>query len=243
MTAPVVIPTTSAPAQSISVNLGGQNCRIELYTKSINVPAQSGPAFSASDLIGIGYGVALDGTSMVVSGSVVGDIPIGATVTGNGLQNGTTILAVPVGTLSRLGTYTLSATSAGTPQTRVTAYVSAAHPGNEISTDPPRYENRNPVFVDLYLNDALVIGGVLLQNRNAIVRNSYFGFAGDIAVIDAEGNSDPYGVPLRLPPADLMNSWQRDVPLALGGNAPPALAMTLPGMGTRFLLTYWPDLE
>lgn len=243
MTAPVVIPTTSAPAQSISVNLGGQNCRIELYTKSINVPAQSGPEFVASALVGIGYGVSLSGNSMVVSGSVVGDLPIGATVTGNGLPAGTTVLAVPVGTMSRLGTYTLSTAAAVTPQTRVTAYVSTLRPGNQILVDPPPYENTNPIFVDLYVSDALVIGGVLLQNRNAVVRNSYLGFVGDIAVIDTEGNSDPYGVPLRLPPADLMNSWQRDVPLALGGNAPPNLAMTLPGMGSRFLLTYWPSLQ
>ena len=36
----ITIPSTEAPYQSIVVTLGGQNCQINLYTKSINVPIE-----------------------------------------------------------------------------------------------------------------------------------------------------------------------------------------------------------
>lgn len=152
-----VIPLTEAPAQTVSIALGIQSCRINVYTKSINVPIQA---------------------------------------------------------------------------------------PTDIPSDPlPTYENQNPIFLDLYVNDALIVGGVLCLNETRIVRDAYLGFIGDLAFIDAAGNSDPYGVPVTLPiPADLRNIWQRNVPLRLGGKAPPAVAGKCPGMGTRFILTYWPDL-
>lgn len=151
-----VIPVSEAPAQTINITLGNQSCRINIYTKSINVPIQ-GPT----------------------------DIP----------------------------------------------------------SDPlPTYENQNPVFLDLYVNDALIIGGVLCLNGTKIVRDAYLGFIGDLAFIDLQGDADPYGVPATLPPPDLRNWWQRHVPLSFGGKAPPAIAGKMPGLGTRFILTYWPDL-
>jgi hypothetical protein len=153
-----IVPLTEAPYQSVSVQLGGQSCTINVYTKSINVPI--------------------------------------------------------------------------------------APPGGIVTDPEPTYENVNPVFVDLYVNDALVIGGVIALNANLIVRNTYFGFRGDIAICDVSGaGGDPYGVPLRLPPPDLRNWWQRNLPIWLGGEyAPPAIAAKCPGLGTRFLLTYWPNL-
>lgn len=47
------------------------------------------------------------------------------------------------------------------------------------------------MLVDLYVNDALVIGGVIAENVNRIVRSVYLGFIGDIAFIDLQGTSDP----------------------------------------------------
>lgn len=113
-----------------------------------------------------------------------------------------------------------------------------------ISTDPPTYENANPVFMDLYVNNISIVGGVLCLNRTKIVRDTYLGFIGDLAFIDTQGNEDPYGVPATLPlPADLRNFWQRSVPLRFGGKAPPAVAGKIPGLGSRFQLTYWPNLS
>lgn len=149
------VPLTTAPSQEVNVTLGGQPCRIRVYTKSINVPI---------------------------------------------------------------------------------------HPPGTIVTYPPPYENTNPVFVDLYVNDAIIIGGVLALNQNPIVRDKYLGFIGDLAFYDLSGKGeDPMGVPTRLPPPDLRNFFQRNLPAFLGGKyAPAAIAGSIPGLGNRFILTWWP---
>lgn len=151
----LIIPTTEAPSQTINVTLNNQVCRINLFTKSINVPKQD-------------------------------------------------------------------------PLT--------------IPTNPPTYENINPVFLNLYLNDVLLLGGALCLNNTRIIRDTYFGFIGDLSFYDTQGNNDPYGISFRLPPPFLRNVCQRAIPLKYRGLAPPEFANKCPGLGTRFLLLYWPDL-
>lgn len=46
-------------------------------------------------------------------------------------------------------------------------------------------------YCDLYVNNTLVIGGVICQNLNRIVRDLYFGFVGDLCWNDTQGSSDP----------------------------------------------------
>lgn len=154
----LVVPTTEAPSQAITITLNGQACLINLYTKSINIAVQA---------------------------------------------------------------------------------------PNEIPTDPtPRYENVNPCFVDVYTGTGanLIIGGVYVRQGSLIVRDVYLGFVGDLSVIDTSGAAqDPYGVPPRLPPPYLRNPAQLAAfPLSDGNAAPPAVAGHIPGMGSRFILTYWP---
>lgn len=36
------------------------------------------------------------------------------------------------------------------------------------------------LFIDLYVSDTLIIGGVICENDNRIVRNTYLGFIGDL---------------------------------------------------------------
>lgn len=48
------------------------------------------------------------------------------------------------------------------------------------------------IFVNVYANDALVIGGVLARNFTRIVRSAYLGLAGDFFFYDTQGTSDPY---------------------------------------------------
>lgn len=50
---------------------------------------------------------------------------------------------------------------------------------------------KTPMFVDLYVNDALVIGGVIGENGNPIVRDTYLGFIGDLQFIDTQRGDDP----------------------------------------------------
>jgi hypothetical protein len=47
------------------------------------------------------------------------------------------------------------------------------------------------LFCDVYVNSTLIIGGVICQNLNRIVREAYLGFVGDFCFQDTEGTSDP----------------------------------------------------
>jgi hypothetical protein len=47
------------------------------------------------------------------------------------------------------------------------------------------------LFIDVLLGPILVIGGVICQNRNRIVRSEYLGFVGDFIFLDTQGNDDP----------------------------------------------------
>jgi hypothetical protein len=47
------------------------------------------------------------------------------------------------------------------------------------------------LFINLFVNDILIIGGVLCENLNVIVRSVYLGFVGDLAFYDTQGTTDP----------------------------------------------------
>lgn len=47
------------------------------------------------------------------------------------------------------------------------------------------------LFMNLSVDNSLIVAGVLCQNKNRIVRSSYLGFSGDFVFVDTEGNSDP----------------------------------------------------
>lgn len=53
------------------------------------------------------------------------------------------------------------------------------------------YQTFGGLFLDLYVNNVLVVGGVICQNLNRIVRSLYLGFSGDLAFIDSQGSDDP----------------------------------------------------
>lgn len=48
------------------------------------------------------------------------------------------------------------------------------------------------LYLYLYVSDVLVIGGVICQNDNRIVRSAYLGFIGDLYFHDTLGDADPY---------------------------------------------------
>lgn len=47
------------------------------------------------------------------------------------------------------------------------------------------------VFLDLYVDEALLVGGAICQDRNRIVRSAYLGFSGDLMFQDTMGIDDP----------------------------------------------------
>lgn len=53
------------------------------------------------------------------------------------------------------------------------------------------YQKRTGLFLDLTINNAPVITGVLCRDRVWIVRNAYLGFVGDLTFADTQGVSDP----------------------------------------------------
>jgi len=48
------------------------------------------------------------------------------------------------------------------------------------------------MYCDLYVSDNLIVGGVICQNLNRIVRDLYLGFIGDLGFYDLQGADDPY---------------------------------------------------
>jgi hypothetical protein len=53
------------------------------------------------------------------------------------------------------------------------------------------YQKFFGLFMDVSVNDSLIIGGVICQNDNRIVRDLYLGFIGDFAFFDTQGGNDP----------------------------------------------------
>lgn len=53
------------------------------------------------------------------------------------------------------------------------------------------YQKFYGLFIDVLVDDALIIGGVVCEDRNRIVRSQYLGFDGDFAFIDTLGSDDP----------------------------------------------------
>lgn len=53
------------------------------------------------------------------------------------------------------------------------------------------YQKVTGLFLDLYLENTLLLGGVLCRNLQLIVMNAYFGFQGDLMWLDNQGTNDP----------------------------------------------------
>jgi len=48
------------------------------------------------------------------------------------------------------------------------------------------------IFLDLYVDNSLIIAGTLCLNLTRIVRSLYLGFIGDLAFCDTQGSANPY---------------------------------------------------
>lgn len=53
------------------------------------------------------------------------------------------------------------------------------------------YQLSTGMFMDVLVNDVLIIGGVICENLNRIVRSLYLGFIGDFAFVDTQGTDPP----------------------------------------------------
>lgn len=73
-----------------------------------------------------------------------------------------------------------------------------ATPSQELSIQLGRqpcqlkiYAKAFGLFIDVYVNDALIVGGVIARDRDRIVRSTYLGFKGDLLFVDTTGTKDP----------------------------------------------------
>lgn len=53
------------------------------------------------------------------------------------------------------------------------------------------YQLDSGLYCDLFVNNVMILGGIICQDRNRIVRDAYFGFVGDLGFIDTQGTQDP----------------------------------------------------
>ncbi len=86
---------------------------------------------------------------------------------------------------------------------------------NSQSTTLHIYQTLYGLFMDVSVGGSLIIGGVICQNLNRIVRDIYLGFSGDLMFLDNEGNDDPYysGLGSRW---SLVYLFPSDLPAGLG---------------------------
>jgi hypothetical protein len=64
----------------------------------------------------------------------------------------------------------------------------------DLSNQPTQikvYQKMFGLFIDVSVNNRLVIGGVIARNLVKIVRSTYLGFSGDLFFNDEQGTSDP----------------------------------------------------
>lgn len=52
-------------------------------------------------------------------------------------------------------------------------------------------QRTNGVYMDIALNGAAILAGVLCQDRTWIVRKAYLGMPGDLCFMDMQGTQDP----------------------------------------------------
>lgn len=53
------------------------------------------------------------------------------------------------------------------------------------------YQKSTGFFMDLYVQDALIAGGAVCEDRNRIVRDTHLGFQGNLVFTDTQGYTDP----------------------------------------------------
>ena len=53
------------------------------------------------------------------------------------------------------------------------------------------YQKSTGLFLDLYVNNTLILAGILGRDRRLMLMNAYLGFSGDLMWLDNQGTTDP----------------------------------------------------
>lgn len=54
------------------------------------------------------------------------------------------------------------------------------------------YQKRVGLFVNVYIDGAIIVAGVLAQNLRRLVRDAYHGLKGDLTFVDMQGADSPH---------------------------------------------------
>lgn len=53
------------------------------------------------------------------------------------------------------------------------------------------YQKNTGLFIDILVNNTLILGGILARNMTLLVMTPYLGFVGDLIFMDTQGSNDP----------------------------------------------------
>lgn len=53
------------------------------------------------------------------------------------------------------------------------------------------YQKAYGLFANIWLNNVLIMGGIICENLNRLLRSAYLNFPGDFVFIDQQGKEDP----------------------------------------------------
>lgn len=77
------------------------------------------------------------------------------------------------------------------------------------------------LFMDVLVDNEMIIQGVICQNLNYVVRSLYLGFVGDLLFLDTQGTSDPVYTGLGPPSSArfvLLYAFPSELPSTYGQN-------------------------
>ncbi len=53
------------------------------------------------------------------------------------------------------------------------------------------YQRSTGLYMNVWLNDALIVAGAICQNLNPVMHAAYLGLGGDFVFMDTQGSDDP----------------------------------------------------
>lgn len=71
------------------------------------------------------------------------------------------------------------------------AYQSVKVPLSGQSVQLDIQQRSTGLYMNIWLNNTMIMAGVLCQNKTWIVRKAYFGMPGDLTFVDTKGDDDP----------------------------------------------------
>lgn len=106
-------------------------------------------------------------------------------------QQSQTVNVALGGQACTLNVYQKGVMAAAPPLVGASPDIIQAEDGTWLAATSRAYLLPAVVYLDLYVANVLILAGIRCMNGVAMVRDSYFGFIGDLAFFDTQGDADP----------------------------------------------------